>query len=171
MLGQILVPTKHSPCFLCVELQALTAIYLNYSNELLCLNKGAFLKLHSFPVEEVNKVCFTSAGKGYDCLSQEGFIVGVKEHPSLVSLGLCSIISHSLLPILPHCFLLLFGIVFALGSCSFYINHVLVFFEKVAYPSFANTKSAPFQFRYLGCLASLFQAPSVLFTSCFLFAL
>lgn len=32
VLGQILVPTKHSPCFLWTQLQAVTAIYLNYKN-------------------------------------------------------------------------------------------------------------------------------------------
>lgn len=30
--GQILGPTKHSPCFLWIQLQAVTAIYLNYKN-------------------------------------------------------------------------------------------------------------------------------------------
>lgn len=71
--------------------------------------------------------------KGYYCLSKVGSFAGVRftdvqEHPSLVSPGLCSVISHSLHPLLlpwpipsrkgpALCFCLVQP--FSLGSCSF----------------------------------------------------
>lgn len=119
-------------------------------------------------------------------MSQLVFFAGVmaadaREHPSLVSPGLRSVISPfpclllQPVPLRVGPAFCLSGTVVLIGLMLFYISPGLVLYGEVAYPSFANreicTGSVGIAGYCPGRFAALFQALSAVLLPCSLFAL